>query len=259
MIKVLVTFAIENEFAPWRERRRFSRGKWPWPEVSSTEIGGVDLGAVLTGIGPKQAENAVSRLLRIEGDSIECCISSGLAGALGSQYQVGQVLVARRIVSEAARSGDPRAIVNSSEALVSFAAECGAIVVDRFFSSVRVVGTTAEKKHLGEFADAVEMESFGVLSAAGAAGLPTVAIRAISDTVDEELPLDMNAAITDQGQLSIARVIGQVARHPGSLPGLMRLGKHSKQAATALCEFLDRYVAKLGSAEIFERGIAASQ
>jgi adenosylhomocysteine nucleosidase len=258
MIKALVTFAMENEFAPWREAHKFRAGAWASPEVSSVEMEAIEAGVLLTGIGQEPAESAVRRVLRAETGSVRCCISSGLAGGLRSQYQVGQVLVARVVASEDARSGDPRGLLNSSEALVSFAAECGAIVVDKFFSSIRVVGTVAEKKHLGEFADAVEMESFGVLSAADAEGVPAVAIRAISDTADDELPLDMNAAITDEGDLSIPRVLGQVARHPGALPGLMRLGKNSKQAATALSAFLDRYTAKLGSAKIFEKGLAAS-
>jgi adenosylhomocysteine nucleosidase len=257
MLKVLVTFAIENEFAPWREAHKFRAGAWSSPEVSSVEMHAIDAGVLLTGIGPKVAGNAVARVLRAEAGTVQCCISSGLAGGLRSQYQVGQVLVARMVSSEDARSGDPRGLLNSSEALVSFAAECGAVVVERFFSSIRVVGTVQEKQHLGERADAVEMESFGVLSAANADGVPAVAIRAISDTVDEELPLDMNAVITGEGQLSVPRVLGQVARHPGALPGLVRLGKHSRQAAGALSEFLDRYIAKLGSAQIFEKGIAA--
>jgi adenosylhomocysteine nucleosidase len=92
------------------------------------------------------------------------------------------------------------------------------------------------------------MESFGVLSAAQEKGIPGVAIRVISDTAGEDLPLDMNEVLTDAGQVSLPRVLGQVALHPGSLPGLVRLGQHSKRAADALCEFLDRYVARLADA-----------
>ncbi len=45
-------------------------------------------------------------------------------------------------------------------------------------------------------ADAVEMESFAVLSRARANGVPGIAIRAVSDTVDEDLPLGMNEVFT---------------------------------------------------------------
>ena len=52
----------------------------------------------------------------------------------------------------------------------------------------------------------------------GEIGIPGVAIRAISDLADEDLPLDMNEVFTDEGQVSIPRILGQVALHPQSIP-----------------------------------------
>jgi adenosylhomocysteine nucleosidase len=99
----------------------------------------------------------------------------------------------------------------------------------------------------------VEMESFEILREAQAAGVPAVAVRAISDTVGEDLPLDMNQVFTDQGQVSIPRVLGQVALKPQSLPGLIRLGRNSRIAAQSLAHFLDSYVVALaGRAAQFE-------
>ncbi len=76
-------------------------------------------------------------------------------------------------------------------------------------------------------------------------GIPAVAIRSISDTVDEDLPLDMNEVFTESGEVSMPRVLGQVAMRPQSLPALVRLGRKSKQAAESLAEFLDRYIVAL--------------
>ena len=87
------------------------------------------------------------------------------------------------------------------------------------------------------------MESFEIFREAAACGSPAVAIRAISDGIDEDLPLDMNQLFTDEGQLSISRVMGQVALHPQSIPGLVKLRENSKRAAESLARFLDRYVA----------------
>jgi hypothetical protein len=125
--------------------------------------------------------------------------------------------------------------------------------VDRFYSADHVVSSADEKQRLGESADAVEMESFEILREAQAAGVPAVAVRAISDTVGEDLPLDMNQVFTDQGQVSIPRVLGQVALKPQSLPGLIRLGRNSRIAAQSLAHFLDSYVVALaGRAAQFE-------
>jgi adenosylhomocysteine nucleosidase len=171
-----------------------------------------------------------------------------LAGGLRPEYEIGQVLVAHTTIAEGAREGDASQMLDSSEPLVSFAVESGAKVVARFLTTPRIVGRADEKRHLGASADAVEMESFGVLLAADEKGIPAVAIRVVSDTVDEDLPLDMNEVLTDAGEVSLPRVLGQVVLHPGAVPGLVRLGQNSKRAADALAEFLDRYVTRLADA-----------
>lgn len=241
-MKILVTFALENEFAPWRAMRDFRSRAWGKTTVSSADIGGAEVGVIVTGIGPRIAGLQARNALKIGGDAIQFCISSGLAGAVKPQYAVGQVLAARTARSETAE-GDPANTMECSAALLSFAESCGATVVNCFYTSERAIGTQQEKEHIGRFADAVEMESFGVLNEAAGLGIPATAIRAISDVANENLPLDMNEVFTDTGRVSIPRVVQQVARHPGAVPGLMKLGRQSREAAEALARFLDRYVA----------------
>jgi nucleoside phosphorylase len=241
-LKILVTFALDTEFAPWRARRRFRRSRWGSAEIYFAKIGGAEVGVLLTGVGLRQAALALSKVSWGEPGTMQFCISSGLAGALKPDYRVAQVLAARTVVAESTPSGASGRAMESSAALTSFAAECGASVVDRFYSAERAVATAHEKRHLGAHADAVEMESFQVLFKARTDGVPAVAIRSISDAVDEDLPLDMNQVFTDEGELSIPRVLGQVALRPQTLPGLLRLGRKSKQASESLAEFLDRYI-----------------
>jgi adenosylhomocysteine nucleosidase len=242
-MKILVTFALENEFAPWRAMREFRAGKWGDADVNRAQIGAAEVGVILTGAGPKQAHLEAAKILGSDPDSINLCVSSGLAGALKPEYRVGQILAARSIRNEAELtdpSSNPQA---SSAPLLAFAAECGATVVEQFYSAERVVGRAEEKRHLGEHSDAVEMESFEILLEAAAYGVPAIAIRAISDGVDDDLPLDMNRIFTDEGQVSIPRVLGQVALHPTSVPDLVRLGQNSKVAAESLAKFLNKYIA----------------
>ncbi len=244
-MRILVTFALETEFAPWRAMREFRAGKWGGADAQLTEIGGAEVGVVLTGAGPRQAKLEISKAIGEEYDSTNLCLSSGLAGALRPQYQLGQILAARAVFSERAANDPESNLIDSSESLIGFAKDGGATVVDRFYSAERAVGRADEKRHLGASADAVEMESFEILFKATAEGIPAVAVRAVSDTVDEDLPLDMNEIFSDEGQVSIPRVLGQVARNPQSLPGLVRLGKNSRAASESLARFLDSYVGVL--------------
>jgi adenosylhomocysteine nucleosidase len=237
-MRILVTFALENEFAPWRAMRRFRAGN-SGSEVPVAEVGGAEVEVVLTGVGPKQARLRASQVLRGHCDSISLCISSGFAGALKNGQRIGDVLAARAVLSDADLEGRR---LESSGALVSFAGECGASIVERFYSAQRVIGTGEEKRYLGAIADAVETESFEILREAAACGVPAAAIRAISDLADEDLPIDMNGILNEDGRVSVPRVLGQVTLHPESVPGLVKLGQQSKRAAESLARFLDRYV-----------------
>jgi nucleoside phosphorylase len=258
-VKILVTFALENEFAPWRTLHRFRESTWGKADVFAAEIGGADVAVLLTGVGQRPAKVAVSKIAWGGSGTLEYCISSGLAGGLRPEYSIAQVVAASEIASEGVRdeNGEPE-VTSSSASLVSFASECGATVVSRFYSAERAIGRPDEKKHLGKIADAVEMESFEILSAATDAGVPAAAVRSISDTSEEALPLDMNEFFGDEGQLSIPHIVGQLARHPQSLPGFVKLGQQSKKAAESLAQFLDRYIARIAaSAQPIELKAAA--
>jgi len=78
-VKVLVTFAVETEFAPWRRLRDFHRTSLDAIPVYEGRLGAAELRVVLTGIGPRHATGIVRAVLS---DAPDLCISSGLAGAL---------------------------------------------------------------------------------------------------------------------------------------------------------------------------------
>ncbi|MGH9639036.1 MAG: hypothetical protein ACRD3Y_03165 [Bryobacteraceae bacterium] len=262
-MKILVTFAIENEFAPWRDRRGFkavepSPTDVAPPETYATEIFGVRVRVVLTGAGPKPAASAISLAIRPGPDAVDFCISSGLAGALKPNYRIGQVLAAQEVRSGDIQPADPGDLLQSSEALFSFAEECGATPVKRFHTAGRVIGKAVEKKFLGETADAVEMESFVVMGEAQRRGVPAIAVRAISDSADDDLPFDMTGVFTEQGRISMPLVLAQVAKHPQSIAAVMKLGQSAKTAATELADFLDRYVERLAAAGTRLEGNSAS-
>ena len=93
--------------------------------------------------------------------------------------------------------------------------------------------------------DVVEMESYFVLRAAAGAHVPAVAVRAISDAVEEDLPMDFNRVLDSQGAVRMRRLVGELAREPRRISGLVRFGMRSRRAAHALADFLDRYLLAL--------------
>jgi adenosylhomocysteine nucleosidase len=236
-MKVLVTLAVEPEFAPWRRRHSFRRVAAEAIPVYEAQLGAAELTVALTGMGVLHAERAASILLS---QRPEFCISGGLAGGLKREYRVGHVLAARAVWSARDRS-----LFRSAESLVELAIGCGAVPVEKFWTSEGLVQTAQEKSRLGVEADAVEMESAVVLAVAARSGVPAVAIRAVSDTVEMDLPYDVSRVLNARGQVSLPRALAQIAARPQRLPALVRLAWQSRRAAAALAEFLDRYVRAL--------------
>ena len=237
-VKILVTFAVDGEFAPWRKRNEFQQ-KQDLPGLYVTGVNNHEVFVLLTGIGWDGANSsfALAEALKQKPD---ICISSGLAGALRQDFHHGHVLVARNVC----RIGEEQ-VATPSASLVSTAAESGARIIEAFVTNDRIVRTAEEKNKLGAFGEAVEMESFHILRAATKAGIPCVASRAVSDTAEESLPLDFEQVVDRVGHVRWPQMIREMGRHPGRVGALIRFGGQSKAAATRLADFLDRYVESL--------------
>ena len=250
-VRVLVTFAVEAEFAPWRALRQFVKRSDGTAEFYSAQIGGAEVNILLTGVGGKSAWLETTKT--VWGGDVDICVSSGLAGALHPEYRPGDILAAKEV-----QAVGWKRVVASDANLVQLAIAYGAQGVASFYSVDRVIGLASEKWALGRVADAVEMESGEVLYEASAFGARVIAIRGISDAVDEDLPLDFNKVVTSSGEVSIPRVLGEVVRHPMSTPALVRFGKQSRMAAENLGAFLDRYVEGVISSMSSSIGAAAT-
>jgi adenosylhomocysteine nucleosidase len=243
-MRVLVTFAVEAEFAPWRKRHNFRPfDVGDGAEAFAGSIAGIEILVGLTGIGPEAASKRTCDFTW--GEVLDLCITTGFAGALRPEYQIADILAAREVVPDQSRAKVLGGRIESTERLLKIAASCGAKVVNRFYSSPSAIGKIQEKAALKDFADAVEMESFEVLAEALAWMTEAIAVRAISDMANEDLPLDFDQVVTNEGELSMTRLAGQIVRQPSAIPDLLRLGKRSGAAAKRLADFLDAYLTAL--------------
>jgi adenosylhomocysteine nucleosidase len=80
----------------------------------------------------------------------------------------------------------------------------------------------------------LEMETGAVAWVASGAGIPLVAIRAVSDTADEELDFSIGDITDKKLNVSIPRVLLTLARKPRILPQLLRLSRNSRLAGNHL-------------------------
>jgi adenosylhomocysteine nucleosidase len=99
------------------------------------------------------------------------------------------------------------------------------------------VASREEKHRLARTYDgaaAVDMEAATLARLALANGLGFRAMKAISDTLEEDLP-DMNPFVTPAGKFATARFIAHVATKPRYWGALAQFGKQASLAAEKLC------------------------
>ena len=259
-MKVLVTFAVETEFAPWKKALSLCTRVEKSVAIYQSEIGSITVDFVVTGMGAENATRCAESLIC---EPYDVVIAAGFAGALRTELSVGDIVVASAVQHqapdvqhqspEAPASGtnrpldNPQTIISNTD-LVALAAANGATIVETLLTVNKLAATSAEKSQLAPFANAADMESFAILSAARARAIPAVAIRVISDSLQQDLPAGVNTLVDEMGAVNVPGVAKYVVSHPLAVPAVVRLGRRSKSAAETLKRFLESYMRGLSLA-----------
>jgi adenosylhomocysteine nucleosidase len=238
-MNILITYAVEVEFAPWRA---LNMEKVTVGGVTShrTHIGRATVDFVITGMGAANATRVANAVIS---NSYSVCIASGFAGALLPAVKLGDIVACERVQHHAKHQ-----IEICDPDLLAHASENGATRIATLLTTDHVVNTATEKNLLSAFADAVDMESFAILQAANKKKVPCAVVRVISDSSDRDMPAELDTIVDPQGHVKLTGVVRFVAKHPFMVPALVRLGRDSKNAAEALAHFLESYINKLSIA-----------
>ena len=111
-----------------------------------------------------------------------------------------------------------------------------------------IVANGKDKKHLHTQTGAValDMESIAIAKVARQHKLPFLAIRAIADPVNMDLPKAINYSLNNEGDIVLGKLLLFVALHPTELPGLIKLGLHfnaAKNTLKSVAKQLDQLIA----------------
>ena len=245
-MRILVTFAVEAEFTPWRRRHAFELVSLPIAIGFQPQFfyrGTVfenNVEVLLTGIGwdASKPDNGPRFVLReLLKNKPDICISSGLAGGLRSDLRCGDVVAAREVLLRT--GGYP---IRSSPNLLAVAKDAGARVDLRQITEERIASKASAKAALSNFGDFVDMEGYHILQIVGGARVPAISLRAISDTVSEDLPPDLDRIVDRAGHVQTIPLLKFLARRPGRIGSLLTFGARSRDAAVSLADFLDRFL-----------------
>jgi len=164
----------------------------------------------------------VDRMLlssEISGWHVRQIMSIGFCGALDPGLGIGDIVI----------SGE------------GFRGPAKRFVRGRICSADRVAVTSEEKRQLRQSTGAavVEMEAAAVAEKARTWGVPFRAVKAVSDTADEDLALDFNQYRDRDGRFQTTRIAAAAVFHPFvTLPALLRLNRNCQRAAENLGAFL---------------------
>ncbi|MDP9147715.1 MAG: hypothetical protein M3N22_08650 [Acidobacteriota bacterium] len=236
-MKILVTYAVEAEFAPWRTLRNMEKITVGGVAAHRAQVGSATVDFVATGIGMNNAHRAANATISGE---YSFCIVSGFAGALTPSCKVGEVVIPATVQ----QPGSSHSVLTASSLLMD-AGRDSAKRIQTLLTTDHLVSSAQEKQRLSSLGEAVDMESVEILGVARAKNVPAIAIRVISDAFDGNLPAHLDTLVDAKGNVKIGGIVRYIAKNPRVLPALLRLGRDSKTAATALANFLEAYIKKL--------------
>lgn len=215
--------AMPMELRPLARRLRLRRATVGGSEVRTGELDGRPVVAIVTGMGTRLAGEGVRRLL----DAVTPArvVVVGITGAVDDDTPLGTVVRPARVIDAATGREHEHHPPGPGEAHGALWTT-DAITPAADLAALRARGVVA-----------LDMETAAVAEACEARGVPWTVVRAYSDratdgSVDDEVfHLSRQDGRPDPG--AVARY---VVRHPGRIPGLVRMGRAAARATTAAAE-----------------------
>jgi len=206
---------------------------------------------VKTGMGKERAESATK--LMLERYPVSAIISLGFAGALAPELSIGDVVVCSTLhcahksehkwVSDGVCASDTHLLSLVSQGLENIVAGCC------LGSSVSLLQLESSTKKLAGLASAfhahiVDMESYWIASIASARQIPFIAIRSISDTMQDCVqPFDQ--ILTSDGRLLWKKAVLCFITHPQYLINTFTLYRNVRIARKSLIACVHHLVSKM--------------
>ena len=206
---------------------------------------------VQTGMGKERAENATQFIL--ERYPVTAIISLGFAGALTPELRIGDVVVCSTLYcAPGLEQEEQRVEPCAPDAnLLSLASQGPGDRATRFClgSSVTVLQLDPSPQKMQELSETfhahiVDMESYWIARIASAQQIPFIAIRSISDTMQDGVqPFDQ--ILASDGKLLWKKAALCFLLHPQYLMNVFTLFRNTRPAKRNLAAFISHLVTKI--------------
>ncbi len=232
MTDALILTALELEargLAHQLELPRLSRFPFPVYERPGGSIRVAPVGlraALLPERGPALAADLASPLV----------ISAGTCGALDPALKVGDVVLPESVLGlDGERLNvTPGALAHAAR--LAPEARSGGILL----TTADVVPTPEAKaaRFRATGAAAVDLESALIIAWASRHGCPSLVIRAVADTAQQRLPVELGGVVTPEGRIQPVRAVALFLTHPRTIPHAWSLQRGTGRALRAIARVI---------------------
>jgi adenosylhomocysteine nucleosidase len=213
-------------------------------------LGSREVVVVESGVGQKAAGRATAEAIKFY--QPRWVISAGFAGGLDEKLRRGHIVMA----DEVANLGGERLTVGLKLDSQSLAGMKG-LHVGRLLTVDSILRQPAERRRLAEQHQSIacDMESFAIAQTCREQGVPLMAIRIISDAVDDELPPEIEHLLAQKslaGKLGAAT--GAILKRLSAAKDLWKLREEALKASDRLGKFLVGVVEQLTNGQVEANG-----
>ncbi len=227
MAKIGIVTAMETEIWPLVRRWPATIREYAGRKLKFFESD--DAVTIAGGIGHEAGQRAAEALISLYRP--EVMIATGLAGGLTPQWTAGRTMMPATIIDEATGRGYATA---SGEGIV--------------VSSRTIAGAAKKRELAARFpADVVDMEGAAVAEVAQKHGIKFLAVKAVSDERDYDLP-PLQEFVDADGQFQSLRFTLHALWHPRWWPMIVSLKLRTDRAARALTVALQEVIAREAAA-----------
>jgi adenosylhomocysteine nucleosidase len=213
-------------------------------------IGTNQIALIASGIGMRRAQASALRALDVMHD-VDLVILTGVAGALANKLEIGDVVMADRLMTRDGDSEQPaRTIEVPPDHFETYSSALDAAGIRYTRGALLTVkyalATGAEKRRAAEHtgAIAVDMETAVIAFEAAARGIPFVAMRTIMDKVDHDLA---GAGLADEnGKVRPLKAAATLVRNPAMVAGVIRLVRNLRRAADSMAFTIEAVTRRVG-------------
>jgi nucleoside phosphorylase len=192
----------------------------------SGHLAGRELRVAVLGDGAMAAERGLQRLLQEVTPGRVLLI--GLAGGLSDDLPAGALVQARAV-----RPLEDAQGATAQDASIPDLARATIV------SAPRILSTAESKQQAWDALDnpprcVVDLESATLTRQLEEFSLPWTVVRAVSDSQDEDLPLDFARLSNAEGSIERSRILAALLRRPMALGGLLRMRSRARSCALTL-------------------------